>query len=119
MLKKYWSREHEDKTCVSHAMAFEPEEGGEGELSLFTSAWTETYKDVKVKPELTEEQRGEVMKVLKKFPDAFADVQGLTNLGKHSITLTTDEAIHSEPYSLLHAMQREVEKEFGDMLKCS
>jgi len=69
MLKKYWSREHEDKTHVSHAMVFEPEEGDEAELSLFTSAHTETYKDVNVNPELTEEQRGEVMKVLEEFQD--------------------------------------------------
>ena len=63
MLKKYWSREHEDRVHVSRAMVFEPEEGDEDELTLFTSAQTETYKDVKVSPEFTEEQRGEVMKV--------------------------------------------------------
>jgi len=48
-------------------MVFEPEEGGEDEFSLFTSAQTETYKDVKVNAELTVEQRGEVMKVLEEF----------------------------------------------------
>ena len=36
MLKKYWSMEHEDMAHVSHAMVFEPEEGGEDELNLFT-----------------------------------------------------------------------------------
>ena len=102
---------------VSHAMVFEPEEGDEDEFSLFTSAQTETYKDVKVNPELTEEQRGEAMKVLEEFPDVFRDRPGLTNLGKHSITLTTEEPIHSKPYSLPHAMQKEVEKELDDMLK--
>jgi len=91
MLKKYWSREHEDRVHVSHAMVFEPEEGDEDELSLFTSAQTETYKDVIVNPELTEEQRGEVMNVLEEFQDVFTDVPGLTNLGKHSITLTVEE----------------------------
>jgi len=55
MLKKYWSREHEDRVHVSHAMVFTPEEGGEDELSLFTSAQTETYKDVKMNPVLTVE----------------------------------------------------------------
>ena len=103
MLKKYWSREHEDRVHVSHAMVFEPE-GDEDELSLFTSAQTETYKDVKVNPELTEEQRGEVMKV---FQDVFTDVPGLTNLGKHPITLITEEPINSKLYSLPHAMHRE------------
>ena len=48
MLKKYLSREHEDREHVSHAMVFEPEEGDEDELSLFTSAQTATYKDVKM-----------------------------------------------------------------------
>jgi len=43
--------------------------------SVCTSSQTEIYKDVKVNPELTEEQRGEVMKVLEEFQDAFTDVQ--------------------------------------------
>jgi len=98
-------------------MVFEVEEGDEDESSLFTSAQTETYKDVKVNPELTKEQRDEVMKVLEEFQDVFTDVPGLTNLGKHSITLTTEEPIHSRPYSLPHSMQKEVDKELDDMLK--
>jgi len=77
-------------------MVFEPEEGGEDELSFFTSSLTETYKDVKVNPELAEEQRGKVMKVLGEFQDVFTHVPGLTNLGKRSITLTTEQPIHSK-----------------------
>jgi len=57
MLKKYWSREHEDRAHVLHAMVFEPEEGDEDALSLFPSSQTETYKDVRVNPELTVHQR--------------------------------------------------------------
>jgi len=70
-----------------------------------------------VNPELTEEQRGEVMKVFEEFQDVFTDVPGLTNLGEHSITLATEEPIHSRPYSLPHSIQKEVEKELDDMLK--
>jgi len=81
MIKKYWSREHEERAHVSHAMVFEPEEGDKDELSLFTSSQTETCKDVKVNLELTEEQRGEMMKVLDEFQDVFTDVPGITNLG--------------------------------------
>ena len=117
MLKKYWSREHKDMIHVSHAMVFEPEEGDEDDVCLFTSAQTETYKNVKVNPELADEQRGDVMKVLEEFQDVFTDVPGLTNLGKDSITLSTEEPIHSKPYSLPHAMQKEVDKELGDKLK--
>jgi len=32
MLKKYWSREHEDTVHVSHAMVLEPQEGDEDEF---------------------------------------------------------------------------------------
>ena len=95
-----------------HICIFQPEEGDEDDLSLFTPE-----QDVKMNPELTEEQRGEVMKVLEEFRDVFIDVPGLTNLGKHSITLTTEEPIHSKPYSLPHAMKKEVEKELDDMLQ--
>jgi len=63
--------------------------------------------DVKVNPELTEEQRGDVMKVLEEFQDVFTDVPGLTNLGTHPITLTTEEPINSKLYSLPYAMQKE------------
>ena len=38
-------------------------------------------------------EMNEVMKVLEEFQDVFTDVPGLTNLGKHSITLTTEEPI--------------------------
>ena len=31
--------------------------------------------------------------MLEEFQDVFTDVPGLTNLGKHSITLTTEEPI--------------------------
>jgi len=34
-------------------------------------------------------------------------VPGLTNLGNHSITLTTEEPVNSKHYSLPHAMQKE------------
>ena len=72
---------------------------------------------VKINPELPEEQTGEVMELLEEFQDVFTDVPGLPNLGKHSISSTTDEPIYSKPHSLLHAMQKEVEKELDSMLK--
>ena len=39
------------------------------------------------------------------------DVPGLTNLGKHSITLTTEEPINSKLYSLHHAIHKEGTRE--------
>jgi len=111
--KKYWIREHEELS----AMVIEPEEREEDEMNLFTSLQTETYRDVMINPAVTEEQRDVVMKLLEEFHDVFTDVPGLTNLGEHSITLTTEKPIYSKPYSLSHAMQKEVEKELDSMLK--
>jgi len=107
MLKKYWSREHEDRVHVSHAMIFEPEEAHKDEFVDILMGLKSDKYDVKVNPELTEEQTGEVMKVLEKFQDVFTDVPGLTNLGEHSITLATEEPIKSKLYSLPYAVQRE------------
>ena len=98
MLKKYWIREHEEL----NAMVIEPEEREEDEMNLFTSLQTETYRDVRINPELTEEQRDVGVKFLEEFQDVFTDVPGLTDLGEHSITLTTEEPIYSKPYLLLH-----------------
>jgi len=67
MLKKYWIREHEELS----AMVIEPEEREKDEMNLFTSLQTETYRDVRINPELTEEQRGVVMKLLEKMLGCF------------------------------------------------
>ena len=107
MLKKYWSREHEARVHVSHAMVVKPEEADEDEFVNILMCLKSDKSDVKVNPELTEEQRVEVMKVLEEFQDVFTDVPGLTNLGKHPITLTTEEPINSRLYSLPHSMQKE------------
>jgi len=41
------------------------------------------------------------MELLEEFQDVFTDVPGLTNLGKHSITLTTEEPIYNNPIRCL------------------
>jgi len=67
MLKKYWNGEQEE----IGAMVIESEKTEEGEMNLFTSLQTDTYKDVKINPKLTEEQKGEIMEVLEEFKDVF------------------------------------------------
>jgi len=81
MLEKYWSREHEYRVHVSHDMVFKPEEADEDAFVDILIGPKSDKSDVKVNPELTVEQRGEVMKVLEEFQDVFTDVSGLTNLG--------------------------------------
>ena len=57
------------------------------------------------------------MDILEEFQDVFTDVPALTTLGEHSITLTTDEPVHSKPYPIPHAMQETVDKELENMLQ--
>jgi len=65
-------------------MVVKPEEADEGEFVDMLMGLKSDRSDVKVNPELIEEQRGLVMKVLEEFQDVFTDVPGLTNLGKNS-----------------------------------
>ena len=57
------------------------------------------------------------MDILEEFQDVFTDVPALTTVGEHSITLTTNEPVHSKPYPLPHAMQETVDKELENMPK--
>jgi len=77
----------------------------------------ETFRDVEISSVLSESQRQEVVDILEEFQDVFTDVPALTTLGEHSITLTTDEPVHSKPYPLPHAMQETVDKELENMPK--
>ena len=113
MLKQYFTREQGEEMS---AMIIETEDKPDDEMSLFTNLQTETYKDVQINPDLSEKQKEQVMEVLEEFQDVFSDVPNITNLGEHSIKLTTDEPVYSKPYSLPHAMQAEVEKELETML---
>ena len=71
---------------------------------------------MKISEELSEAERKDVMDLLDEFQDIFTDVPGLTTLGEHSITLTTDDPVHSKPYAIPHAMQDVVDKEMETML---
>jgi len=60
MLKQYFEREQES-TCIGFcevvsAAILEPEEGDEGDLQMFSSIQTETYKDVDINPDLSDKQ---------------------------------------------------------------
>jgi len=53
MLKRYWSREHEDRVHVSHAMVVKPEKADEDEFVNILMGLKSDKSDVKVNPELT------------------------------------------------------------------
>ena len=83
----------------------------------FQSEQKETYKDVNINPELAVEQRQEVERLLAEFPDIFTDVPKVTNLGEHSIQLTSSEPVTTRPYPLPFALRDEVNPEIQSMLK--
>ena len=81
-----------------NAVIIEADDEVDAEIDLYKVEQKETYRDVKISEDLSETQRKELMDLLKEFQDVFTDVPGLTTLGEHSITVTTDEPIHSKPY---------------------
>ena len=121
MIKKYWKREEEDVsnndvTQEMNAVVVEADNEMENDMSLYVDMQTETIKDVRINPELTEQQRMEVMELSEEFQDVFTGVPGLTTLGEHSINLTSMDPVYSKPYPIPHAMQEVVEKELETML---
>ena len=81
-VKKYWITEESEEIS---AMIIETECAVD-DVNLFTDLQTETCKDVRINPELTDDQRTDVLKVLEEFQDVFFDVPYLTNLGNTQST---------------------------------
>jgi len=76
----------------------------------------ETYQDVLVNLELEAQMQAEIRHLLAEFQDVFIDVPKVTNLGQHSIKLTSTEPIHSKAYPLPYALRDEIDKEIDSML---
>jgi len=77
----------------------------------------ETWKDVKINPELSCEQTERVKQLLYEYRDILTDVPKVTTLGEHQINVTTDEPIRGKAYPLPHAMKEVLDKEIDMMLK--
>jgi len=77
----------------------------------------ETWKDVKINPELRCEQTERVKQLLYEYRDILTDVPKVTTLGEHQINVTTDEPIRGKAYPLPHAMKEVLDKEIDMMLK--
>lgn len=76
---------------------------------------TETYKDVEISTELSESEQQQARDLIYEFRDIFTDVPKVTNLGEHSIYLTTEEPIRTKPYALPYAMKEVLDKELEAM----
>ena len=58
----------------------------------------ETYRDVSISDERTDEQRKEVRELLAKYPDVLTSIPGKTELLEHDIKLSTAEPVRSKGY---------------------
>ena len=122
LLKGYLEKEH-GGTETAAAAIIEPEfdhdrvVDDENLLELGSLSGTETYQDVQVNPELTQEQKGDGKALLKEFADIFTDRPGTTRLIEHSIVTTTHEPIRVKQYPMPYSKLRAVEEEVRQMLE--
>ena len=78
---------------------------------------TETIKDVNLSSDMNDSQLSQAKSLLASFSDVLTDVPGRTNLGHHSIKVTSTDPIRQRPYPVPHAMKDTIEKETQKMLE--
>ncbi|XP_033726122.1 uncharacterized protein LOC117315829 [Pecten maximus] len=85
-------------------------------LELGNLSGKETFKDVEISDELSEDQQSEVKALLEEFQDIFTDVPGTTHLQTHRIETTSNNPIRVKPYPIPYAKRKEVQEEVKKMV---
>ncbi|XP_040071417.1 uncharacterized protein LOC120843961 [Ixodes scapularis] len=117
MLKRYEEREvlgAPRQVLAGMAVEEDPEEQEVPHVGLHK---LQDHKDVQFSEEMTEFQTNDARKLLEEFQDVFSDLPGQTRLIKCRLKLKTDTPIQVRQYPIPFALQEEVEKEIGDMLR--
>ncbi|XP_070184061.1 uncharacterized protein [Littorina saxatilis] len=73
--------------------------------------------DVKLGPDLTEDQQKELHDFMGDFTHRFSDVPGSTSLVEHEVHLTSDVPVCSKPYSIPFQARESLKKDIDNMLK--
>ncbi|KAK3739967.1 hypothetical protein QZH41_009486, partial [Actinostola sp. cb2023] len=113
----------QDLECCSAGIAVIEEndvsdEEGNVDLLKIDYVNDEEYLDkVKIGPDINEEQRKQVQKLLMKYEDIFTGEPGSTNLVNHKIELTTTQPIRQRPYAIPYAKKQAVKEEVEKMLQ--
>ncbi|CAC5404352.1 Transposon Ty3-I Gag-Pol polyprotein,Transposon Ty3-G Gag-Pol polyprotein [Mytilus coruscus] len=76
----------------------------------------ESVDDVKISPELTDEERQQLKELLSEYDAIFSEVPKVTNIIEHRVVTKTDEPIYKRSYPLLYALRDKVKQEINDML---
>ena len=77
----------------------------------------ETYRDVSISDELTDEQKKEVKELLAKYPDVLTSIPGKTELLEHDIKLSTAEPVRSKGYPLPYKTREIMKSEIDEMIE--
>ena len=78
---------------------------------------TQTWEDVKLAPNLTEQQKKEALKVLRSFDDVLTDIPGRTSLEECDIEVLDSQEFRVKSYPVPYALADEMDKEVTEMLK--
>ena len=86
-------------------------------LELGSTRQKESYRDVKISEDLTQEQRQETLDLLKTYSDIFTERPGTTHLVEHKIETTNSEPVRVRPYGLPYATRNIIQEEIDSMLE--
>ena len=78
---------------------------------------TQTWEDVKISADLSEDQQREVRQLLEEYSDVLTDIPGKTNLAECNIELTDDIPFRVKAYPVPYALKKETDKEVTEMMK--
>lgn len=117
LLKKYEERESTADVLQHAAVTVQTDNTEEQEMPFVALHQRETYKNVLVATDLSNEQTVQIDDLLKEFQDVFSDVPGKTNVVECKLRLTTETPVNVRPYPIPFAIQEAVEQEVQDMLK--
>ncbi|KAK7091587.1 hypothetical protein V1264_009251 [Littorina saxatilis] len=90
---------------------------GEELLELGDLHKKEGVDDVKLGPDLTEDQQKELHDFMGDFTHRFSDVPGSTSLVEHEVHLTSDVPVRSKPYPIPFQARESLKKDIDNMLK--
>ena len=126
ILRLYVERKPEASHCLLSAKASIPlrdeDDGESDEYSQEDCTFPfkkeiETYRDVSISYELTEEHRNEVRELLAKYPDVLTSIPGRTELLEHDIKLSTTEPVRSKGYPIPYKTREIMESEIDEMIE--
>ncbi|BFZ09104.1 hypothetical protein BsWGS_12143 [Bradybaena similaris] len=76
-----------------------------------------SYKDVKIGPTVTSDQKKQIVTILKKYSMILSDVPGQSKSVMHHIKVTTDVPIKVKPYIIPEHYKEKVESEIRELEK--